>query len=208
MMSAFDKKGRFLYKKPPKKGLYPLNGVQIHKISFVRRIRNGFNYQFDKGCFFDKLNEQTLMGEHLSRSLLAVGSDKVLVLAKRNGTIATVTDDCQVITKFKMNLLRFAIDPTPIKNAYVDYKRKLSNLQKNGLPLIGLAVKNRQLGWVLIRNEHNEDRWLYELNLETGTTVFKEKLDVAFSTIRYSNGALILVSETEAVVRCLLVDWK
>ena len=139
---------------------------------------------------------------------MAVGSDKVLVLAKRNGTIATVTDDCQVLPKFKWNLSRFAIDPTPIKNVYVDYKRKLSNLQKDGLPLIGLTLKNLQLGWALIRNEHNEDRWLYEFNLETGTTMFKEKLDVAFSTIRYSNGALILVSETEAVLRCLLVERK
>ena len=71
--------------------------------------------------------------------------------------------------------------------------------------MIGFAVQTIRRAWALIRNEHNEDRFLYECNLETGEIRFKEALDADFTKIRYSNGMLILIAEEEGIVRCLKV---
>lgn len=204
--SRFDLEGRYIDREKPSKEYRAMEGVAIRGYGFEGRIAHGHNFRYGDRCFFDPLSENTLLGDHLSRSMIDFGDDEILVLAKRTGAIATVTPDCAMDVRMKLNLLSFATDPIPSARTYVRYENKLTKTLRNGLPLIGLAVRDLGRAWVLIRNEHNEDRWLYALDIARGTIVFKHQLDAAFNRIRYNNGALILLAEDDAIVRCLKVE--
>jgi len=200
-VSYFDFEGAFISRSVPQvKGLYP-NQIHLLSLNFEQRLELGFNFQFPSGCFFDSLEERTLQGEHLNRSILARSNSGEIIIGKQRGWIGLVASDCQITHQMPLGLQKFAGEPKPMASTYVTYEGKLTPMLENGLPLIGLAAASSEQVWALVRDERTETRWLYEINLIAKQVRYKAELDQSMDRIRYSQGMLILLSEEEAIVQ-------
>ncbi len=204
--SRFDLKGRYLDRTQPERKVIRLGDRRIKVQSLEERYLLGFRYQMlGVECSFDHFEDRTLVGEHLSRSLLALTEDDRLLLATRRGRFRSVSDDCQETDLFQQPLASYAKEASPTESSYVVYRGKFTKLYRDGLPLIGFAAQSLSKAWALVRHEHNETSHLFELDLAAGQKTFHAPLPFSFDGIRYMQGALILWSSEDALVWVLQV---
>ncbi|MDJ0838960.1 MAG: hypothetical protein QNK37_20740 [Acidobacteriota bacterium] len=203
-VSFYTLDGRFLEKKKPDRLLHFGDlTVKAHHIALC--IQSGHYFRFDEGCMFAELREPSVLGQHLARAYLARGESGPLILARANGLLAVVDSRCDEKVKMRLPIGAFAAEPEIKPRESVFIEGRLEKMYRNGVPLIGVAARSLQQVWVLVRNEHTEERLLYEVNLERRQIVSRYSLDAAFNKLRYMNGILLLISGEEGLVRSFRV---
>ena len=171
------------------------NGITINEYLPI----NGSPSFGRNDCFFGFLEAEE-PARIKSAFQLAIGDDGTVVMAHGMGRLATVDKSCHVTDIMALNLLGMAKEPEPISGGFLRLNRRKIQLFTEGVPLIAIAAKSVSKVWVLVRNEKNDQRFLYEVDLNLKEIVFKVPLEHAFDQLRYANGVLLLLSRADAIV--------
>ena len=128
------------------------------------------------------------------------------MLAKQKGQIYQVQDDCELRPLFSLDLSHFSLEPKQLNNSFVTFRRKLTALYENGLPLKDVAISTKEKAWLLLKDEKRDESWLYEVNLTNKQVTFKEKLTHNVNKLIFRKKHLILLSESNATVDAYNVE--
>lgn len=217
-LHIYNLEGDFIRKEKTHPGITKLKGVSYKKLPSITQPCKGFRFQNEANqCLYGETLCDSNMDLHISTSFLVSGKERIYVV-KRRGAIE-VYEGCLQIKNIELPLEKFkreitedffgtslarALEPGTTQKKY-----------KFGLPVISAAVESEIYLWVLVGDEHSQDKYrhatrtsLFRCNMESGEFDHKVDSKRSIDHIQIRGKYLTLNSAYEGEVSVFLIDSK